>query len=46
MQRGKIVEQGKTKQVFTAPNHPYTQELIAAAPVLPALQHLQGRATA
>ena len=46
MQRGKIVEQGETKQVFTAPNHPYTQELIAAAPVLPALQHLQGRATA
>ncbi|NDW45995.1 ABC transporter ATP-binding protein [Ruegeria sp. PrR005] len=35
MQAGRIVEQGDTDQVFSDPQHPYTEALIAAAPRLP-----------
>ncbi len=41
MQHGKIVEQGETEQVFTNPEHPYTRQLIEAAPVLPDLETLK-----
>lgn len=34
MEKGKIVERGDTPMVFAQPQHPYTQQLIAAAPTL------------
>lgn len=34
MEKGKIVERGDTPMVFAQPQHPYTQQLIAAAPKL------------
>ncbi|MCV2403502.1 ABC transporter ATP-binding protein [Marinomonas sp. C2222] len=44
MQEGKIVEQGMTKEVMSNPQHPYTQGLMAAIPVIekksPALAEL------
>jgi oligopeptide/dipeptide ABC transporter ATP-binding protein len=33
MNRGKIVEQGQTKDIINNPQDPYTKELIAAVPV-------------
>jgi peptide/nickel transport system ATP-binding protein len=34
MNRGQIVEMGATQAIFSNPQHPYTQELLAAAPLL------------
>ena len=34
MQTGKIVEMGSTENIFNHPQHPYTQKLLAAAPLL------------
>ncbi|WP_315789507.1 ABC transporter ATP-binding protein [Fischerella sp. JS2] len=34
MNSGKIVEMGPTKEIFANPQHPYTQTLLAAAPLL------------
>ncbi|GAB3529736.1 dipeptide ABC transporter ATP-binding protein [Arthrobacter monumenti] len=34
MQRGRIVEQADSEQIFTAPEHPYTQRLLEASPRL------------
>jgi oligopeptide transport system ATP-binding protein len=36
MQAGRFVEVGPTDQVLTAPQHPYTQALLAAVPEVPA----------
>ena len=32
MEKGKVVEEGDTKQIFTAPQHPYTKMLLSAEP--------------
>ena len=37
MTGGQIVELGETEQIFSNPQHPYTQGLLKAAPSLPHL---------
>jgi len=45
LQGGELVELGATEQVLHAPEHPYTQQLIAAVPVPdPEVQRLRRRA--
>jgi len=34
MNAGRIVELGPTQEIFTNPQHPYTQTLLQAAPLL------------
>ena len=36
MERGRIIEEGDYRQICDTPQNPYTQQLIAATPVLPA----------
>ncbi|MGM7668976.1 ABC transporter ATP-binding protein [Microbacterium sp. A93] len=45
MHRGKVVEQGAARQILEAPQHPYTQSLVAAAPSV-AVARLQPQALA
>jgi microcin C transport system ATP-binding protein len=33
MERGQLVESGRTEDVFTSPQHPYTRKLLASTPV-------------
>lgn len=44
MRKGEIVEQGGREAIFRHANHPYTRELMAAAPAALAAQHLAAEA--
>ncbi len=46
MKAGKIVEEGETEAVFSNPQHPYTQELLAATPDLEKALQAREAATA
>ncbi len=46
MRHGRIIEMGDARQVLTQPQHPYTQELLAAVPSLVPPTAEQGRAGA
>lgn len=43
MKDGQVVEHGEVEQVFTSPQHPYTDELVAAIPRLLVPQHIPTR---
>ena len=36
LEKGRVVETGDTRQVLTAPQHPYTRKLLASVPRMPA----------
>ncbi len=36
LEKGRIVEQGKSREILASPKHPYTQRLLASTPRMPA----------
>jgi ABC-type glutathione transport system ATPase component len=43
LHKGHVVESGPTAQTFLAPQHPFTQELVAAMPAKPAFREMVSR---